>query len=309
MSSRALVALGTASQVPTRYRNHNGYYLRWDDEGLLFDPGEGTQRQMTFAGVSSAQIHRVFVTHFHGDHALGLAGLFQRISLDAVAHTVHVYYPASGQVFLDRLRYSTIYLDRARVELHPIQHDGVVAETDRFTLRASRLDHGVDCFGYALHERDGRTMLPARLEAEGVRGPQIRALTTAGSVNVDGRTVRLEDVSVLRRGQRFAFVMDTRPCPAAVELAQNADLLVCESTYLESEASEADAHRHMTARQAGLLAAAAGARRLVLTHFSQRYADSTAFAEQAGAVFGDVVAATDLLTVPVPPRLASNLML
>ena len=96
MSGRERVVLGTASQVPTRHRNHNGYLLRWDGQGLLFDPGEGTQRQMLFAGVTASQVTRVLITHFYGDHCLGLPGVLQRMSLDRVAHPVRVYYPESG---------------------------------------------------------------------------------------------------------------------------------------------------------------------------------------------------------------------
>src|SRR5436190_18449957 len=109
MSARELVVLGTASQVPTRYRNHNGYLLRWDEEGLLFDPGEGTQRQMIHAEVAATAVTRVCITHFHGDHCLGLAGVSQRISLDGAPHLVHAYYPSSGQVFYERLRHASIY--------------------------------------------------------------------------------------------------------------------------------------------------------------------------------------------------------
>ncbi len=109
MSVRELVVLGTASQVPTRHRNHNGYLLRWDGEGILFDPGEGTQRQMLRAGVAAHDLNRICVTHFHGDHSLGLAGVIQRINLDQVPHEVTAHYPRSGQRFFDRLRYATAY--------------------------------------------------------------------------------------------------------------------------------------------------------------------------------------------------------
>ena len=97
MPARELVVLGTSSAVPTRTRNHNGHLLRWDGAGLLLDPGEGTQRQMTFAGVSASQITKIFITHFHGDHCLGLAGVVQRFSLDRVAHEVEIYYPEYGR--------------------------------------------------------------------------------------------------------------------------------------------------------------------------------------------------------------------
>src|ERR671928_1287699 len=99
---RELVVLGTASQAPTRSRNHNGYLLRWDGDGFLFDPGEGTQRQMLLAGVPSSAVTRILVTHFHGDHSLGLPGVLQRLSLDRVPHPVPVHFPASGQRRFDR---------------------------------------------------------------------------------------------------------------------------------------------------------------------------------------------------------------
>src|ERR1700688_1223054 len=102
VSDRELVVLGTASQAPTRRRNHNGYFLRWDGEGLVFDPGEGTQRQMLFAGITASQITRICITHFHGDHCLGLPGVLQRISLDQVPHAVDVCYPAESQEVFGR---------------------------------------------------------------------------------------------------------------------------------------------------------------------------------------------------------------
>ena len=111
MSSREVIFLGTASQVPTRRRNHNALFLAWDDLGILFDPGEGTQRQMTHAGLSATQITHVCVTHFHGDHCLGLAGIVQRLSLDRVPHPVEVIYPRGGQVYFERLRHASIFHD------------------------------------------------------------------------------------------------------------------------------------------------------------------------------------------------------
>jgi ribonuclease Z len=145
-------------------------------------------------------------------------------------------------------------------------------------------------------------MLPERLEALGVHGPAIGELRDTGQLSVGGRLVRLEEVSEPRRGQSFAFVMDTRLCDAAVELAAGVDLLVCESTFLDAEQSLADDFQHLTARQAAWLAREAGARRLVLTHFSQRHPGEEEYLSEAAAVFPDVVAAHDLLRVAVPKR-------
>ena len=131
MSVRELVVLGTSSQVPTRYRNHNGYLLRWDEEGLLFDPGEGTQRQMIYAEVTATSITKILITHFHGDHCLGFAGISQRLSLDRVPHPVDVYFPASGQVFYDRLRRASIYHAVATLRANPIRAAGLIHEIGR----------------------------------------------------------------------------------------------------------------------------------------------------------------------------------
>jgi ribonuclease Z len=302
MSARELIALGTSSQVPTRYRNHNGYLLRWDEHGLLFDPGEGTQRQMIYAEVTVTQVTKILVTHFHGDHCLGLAGISQRISLDRVPHEIEVYFPRSGRKYFDRLRKASIYHDVSRIRPCPIDGPGVLSESDKLVLSCRRLDHAVETFGYRLDERDGRTMLPEKLEAAGVRGPAIKRLIQDGSIEIDGRLVHLDDVSVHKPGQSFAFIMDTRLCEGAYELARGVDLLVCESTYLSSEEREARAHGHMTARQAAIIAKEAGARRLVLTHFSQRYGSLKPFLEEARAVHPDVVAVRDGDRVPVPKR-------
>ncbi|MFO0728672.1 MAG: ribonuclease Z [Myxococcota bacterium] len=299
MSARELIVLGTSSQVPTRYRNHNGYLLRWDAEGLLFDPGEGTQRQMIYADVTATAITKIFITHFHGDHCLGLAGMSQRISLDRVPHPVHVYFPASGRVYFDRLRRASIYHEAAELVPHPISEAGVVYEDDKILIEARRLDHGVETFGYRLVEKDRITMLPEKLEAAGIRGRAIGELQKKGSVSIDGVLHRAEDFSVPKLGQSVAFVMDTRMCPAAVELARGVDMLICESTYLESEAVEAREHGHLTATEAATIAAQAQAKLLVLTHFSQRYPTTAPFVEEARRIHENVIAAKDTKRYPI----------
>jgi ribonuclease Z len=300
---RELVVLGTAAQAPTRYRNHNGYLLRWDDEAILFDPGEGTQRQLILADESASSITRICITHFHGDHCLGLPGVLLRRSLDRVERPVDVYYPASGDPYFERLRHATVSGDETfPVRPHPLTGPAEADAGPPFRLLALPLDHGPETLGWRLEEPDGHRMLPERLVALGVRGPDIAALRDAGRLRVGGRLVTLEEVSEPRRGQSFAFVMDTRLCDAAVELAAGVDLLVCESTFLDAEQSLADSFQHLTARQAAWLAREAGARRLVLTHFSQRHAGEEEYLAEASAVFPDVVAAHDLLRVPVPKQ-------
>jgi ribonuclease Z len=300
---RELVVLGTASQAPTRLRSHNGYLLRWDGEGMLFDPGEGTQRQMLFAGVSATDVTRICVTHFHGDHCLGVPGVVQRLSLDRVPHPVYAHYPASGREFFGRLRYACQFYETADLREVPITGDGVLAQTPVGTLSARRLEHPVESYGYRLVEPDGRRMLPERLARFGISGPAVGQLRRDGALRVAHGAVTLDQVSEVRRGQRFAFVMDTRLCDAVFDLADGVDLLVIESTFQSQDAEMATRFGHLTAEQAGQVAARCRVRRLVLTHFSQRYPDPARFHAEAARYFdGEIVVATDLLRIPVPCR-------
>jgi ribonuclease Z len=282
---RELVVLGTASAVPTRTRNHNGYLLRWDGQGLLFDPGEGTQRQLTLAGAPASSVTRICLTHVHGDHCLGLPGVLSRMVLDGVEHPVDLHYPASGDDVVRALvSLATPGLD---LRLHPHGGRGEIADG----LSVEPLAHRVETYGYRLAEPDGHRLDAARLAAAGIAGPDVGRLQREGRLG----SVRLADVVVPRRGQRFAVVMDTAVCDGAIALARDVDLLLVECTYGDELADLAAAYRHLTAGQAGAIAAAAGAHGVVLTHFSARYTDVGPLLAQARDAAGDrpVHAASD----------------
>jgi ribonuclease Z len=306
MSTREFVALGTGSQVPTRRRNHNGYFLRWDDEGFLFDPGEGTQRQMAFGDLAASAIHRIFITHFHGDHCLGLAGIIQRLSLDRVGHPVMVHYPASGEAYFERLRYASIY--HAAVDLVACPHDvadegmHVIARTDCYTVYTHKLEHSVPTYGYRVEEHAGRSFLPEKLKQHGLSGPLVGQLMARGVITHEGREIHLHDVTVAKPGSSVAFVMDTRPCPGAVALSRDADLVVMEATYSAEDQSLADAHGHSSSVDAAKTARDACALKLAMTHFSQRYTDTEVHLKEAREVFANTVALDDLQKIVIPRR-------
>ncbi|MGK0289043.1 MAG: ribonuclease Z [bacterium] len=302
MSGRHFIALGTASQVPTRERNHNGYYLRWDQQGFLFDPGEGTQRQMIYANLSVSKIHKIFITHFHGDHCLGLAGIIQRISLDQVEHTVQIYYPESGKEYVHHLRNSSIFYNVAKIEECPFSEEGVIFKDDKITITTKKLDHSVDSWGYRIQEKDSYTFLPEKLKEYGLKGAIVGQLKQNGSVELEGEMITVADVGVVKKGQSMAFVMDTRYCQSAIDLAKEADLLVCESTYLTTEEKDAINNGHLTAKHAAQIASQAQAKRLVLTHFSQRYLEIQPFVDEAQQIHSDVIAVQDGQSVDVPKQ-------
>lgn len=302
MSQRRFFALGTASQVPTRSRNHNGYFLRWDAEGFLFDPGEGTQRQMIHSGIAASDITKIFITHFHGDHCLGLAGVLQRISLDNVAHKIQIFYPKSGQKFFNNLKNASIYHQKAIIEENPIEQEGVIFEDKNLTIETKKLEHSAESWGYRINEKDSVTMLPEKLSKHKIKGKHIGELQRTGKLEINGKTYILEDFSIEKKGQTFAFVMDTKVCDNAYKLSKNVDLLVCESTYLKPETDEAIAHGHLTATQAAQIAKDSKAKNLVLTHFSQRYQNIKDFLEEAKKFHKNVVAVKDGDFVDLPKR-------
>lgn len=301
MSGRELVVLGTASQAPTRTRAHHAALLRFDGHGVLLDPGEGTQRQLTFAGISSSAIDRVCITHAHGDHCLGLPGVLQRLSLDEVAHPVDVHYPAAADPYIQRLRHASVYADAADVRLAPAE-PGLVSAAGPLHVRAAALSHSIPTLGWRFDAPSGRSFDAERLAAAGVHGAARSELAVEGRIRIDGRTVHLEDVSRPKRGRSLAFVMDTRRCHGALELAEQVDLLVIEATFLEPQRDVAEEAGHLTAGQAVRIGADAGARQVVLTHFSQRYPDPAGHLAEAHAAAPelDVHVAADLDRIPFP---------
>lgn len=306
MSGRKFIALGTSSQVPTRERSHNSYLLRWDGEDFLFDPGEATQRQLTLTGVAVGSIRHICITHFHGDHCLGLAGVAQRLSLEPSGHPVHLHYPESGKEYVERLCDAAIYHREAEIIPHPISDasDGMneLFRTEKYVLQAHSLDHSVPTVGFRLEELEGIRFIPEKLESAKIKGPMVGELQRKGHIRNEDQIVHLKDVSVPRAGSIFAFIMDTRPCPGAVALAQNADLLVMEATYTSEHQELANRYLHSTAADAADTAHRAGARRLALTHFSQRYLTVDQHLRDAGRIFANVIVLNDLDQIEIPRR-------
>lgn len=248
---------------------------------------------MTFASVSASEITKIFITHFHGDHCLGLPGVLQRLSLDRISHAVEVYYPASGQKFFNNLKNASVYTNTAEIIEKPISSEGVIFRDKNLIVETRRLEHSTESWGYRFREPDSVTMLPEKLKEFGVAGRDIGKLKEMGAIEINGKIVRREEASVFKKGQSFAFVMDTGVCQSAYDLAREADFLIIESTFLSSESKEAFDYRHLTAQQAAEIAREANAKQLVLTHFSQRYTNIEDFAREARAVFPDSIAVAD----------------
>ena len=302
MSTRKLVVLGTAAQVPTRDRNHSAYFLYWDHHGFLVDCGEGTQRQLTYFNVKASSITKILITHFHGDHCLGLPGILQRIALDKVTHPVEVYFPASGLAYFERLKDVSYFSNQLELIPQPVTNDGIVFEDQQLQVEAYRLDHPIDTFGYRIKEKDTVNLLPEKLDLYGLEGKEIGQLKAQGTINKGDRSISLSDVSIPRTGQCVAFVFDTRHCENVFRLASKADLLVCESTFSAEHTELADSYGHLTTVQAADIAKESLSDHLILTHFSQRYASVKPLHREAKAVHQHTSAARDGDVFELPRR-------
>jgi ribonuclease Z len=219
-----------------------------------------------------------------------------------VPHPVVVNFPAGGREYFDRLRHATSFWDNSDLRPSPVDAT-FAADTAAGRLTALPLWHSIETYGYRLVEPDGRRMLPDRLAAHGIFGPAVGELQRTGRAGA----VTLDDVSVPKPGQRFAFVMDTGLCDNVYALAEGVDMLVIEATFLAPDADMARMVGHLTAGQAAAVARESGVRTLVLTHFSQRYQEPSRFLDEAREQFaGEIVIAEDLMRVPMPARLASG---
>jgi len=215
------------------------------------------------------------------------------LSLDRIAHAVEVYYPESGQRYFDNLKNASVYTKTAEIIEKPIAAEGVVFQDKNLIVETRKLEHSTESWGYRFREPDSVAMLPEKLKEFGVSGRDIGKLKEAGAIEINGKIIRREKASVFKKGQSFAFVMDTGVCRAAYELAKDVDFLIIESTFLSSESKEAFDYKHLTAQQAAEIARDANAKQLVLTHFSQRYMNIADFAAEARGIFPNSIAVAD----------------
>lgn len=297
--SLSVIFLGTGAAVPTIKRSLPAVMLQLDKEQLMFDCGEGTQRQMMQAKLGFQKKLSIFITHLHGDHVLGLPGLLQTMALMNRQKMVRVYGPVGLARFLSCTQESLQFGLTFEVEIHEISAAGVVCDDEEYTVEAYPSNHAVPSFAYAFVEkpRPGR-FHPENAKAIGVPKGEAWGKLQRGETYVfpDGKVVKPQDVAdAPRNGRKFVYTGDTKPFAGFAEFAANADLLVHEATFDDALAEKAETDTHSTPSQAATQAKKASAKLLVLTHLSARYTDTTLLLNQAKKVFPYTLIAEDLM--------------
>ncbi|SRR6266404_1006387 len=301
-----VIPLGTSSGRPTLKRNVSALAVARDAEWLLFDCGEGTQTQISRAGLSPSRLTAVFITHLHGDHFNGLPGLLSTMGLDQRTRELTLRGPRGIREYMDtleRLRVSFVTYPVASKEFASLPEMTLVHEAKDYKVSACELDHRIFALGYRVDEfpRPGRFNVE-RARSLGVpEGPLWGRLQAGEDVHLEGgRVIRPAEVlGPERPGKSVAYCLDTRPCATSIELARGVDLLIHEATYTEEFAQEARDYGHSTAAQAARTARDAGAQQLLLTHFSTRFPDTTPLLAEARAIFPNTVLAEDLVEIEV----------
>ncbi len=297
-----IVFLGTSAMVPTKERNVTGICLRYKNESILFDCGEGTQRQMNIAGINRNSVTKILVSHWHGDHVSGIVGLLQTMANKEKNPKIDLYGPKGTAEHVKHMMGMVIFDVQVQLNVHeliPKNDDLLTAvETEDYIIECAALDHKIPCIGYRFTEKDRLNINTAKLRKLGVKdGPHLRRLKDGKTINYKGKEVKPEDVTYVVHGKSIAYIADTAATPNAVKLAQDADLMISESNYAANLQEKADEYKHMTATDAAMTASQADVKKLILTHFSQRYKTVDEIEEDARTIFPNSTCAYDFMKV------------
>lgn len=292
--------LGTGGMVPTKDRNVQGIYLDYKGEGILVDCGEGTQRQMNIAGINRLKVKKILLSHWHGDHVSGLIGLIQTLGNVEEPKKLIIYGPKGTKVHMHHLLNSCEFDLRLELEINElnIKNKAVIFENDDYMIEAAPLDHSVPCLGYSFIEKDTRNINMSKAKKLGLsEGPLLGKIQKGEPVKVKGKEISPDDVSTIKNGKKVSFILDTLLTQNCYEIAQNADLLISEANFDSKLEEKARKSKHMTADQVALIANNSNVKKLILTHFSQRYKTLHDLEEEAKGLFPNTLMAFDFMKV------------
>jgi len=294
--------LGTSTSTPTKLRGHPAIHVKFLNHNLLWDCGEGAQRQMILAGISPFRVSQVYITHEHGDHLLGLGGLIQTQGFLGRKEPLTVFGPRGIKKYVDFFANWKYSFRDFKIEVREIK-EGAVYEDQDYTITAFKTDH-LNCpaLGYVFEEKVEVNLDKAKLKRMGLEGnPLCKELKERGKVQWKGRTFYLKDLSKpVRKGLKIVYTGDSVSCEEIEKAAKSADILICEATFAEDMKEKAREYGHMTAKEAARIAKRAGVDRLILTHISPRYEEDPKIIEkEAREIFRNSDVASDFMRIEI----------
>ena len=290
-----VIFLGTGQAVPTAKRNHTAMLIKYKNENILVDCGEGTQRQFRKAKLNPCKLTRLLITHWHGDHILGIPGLLQTLALNNYNKTLLIYGPKGTKRFMNLMYRLFIKTGKIKIKVKEIS-SGKIFDTPDFYVLASQMKHGAPCTAYAFVEKDRIRIDKNKLKKLNLpQSSLISRLQKGKDISYKGRKIKANKVTYKERGRKICFIFDTAINNNAIKIAKNSNLLICEATYTEKESDLAREYKHLTAKQAATIAKKSRSKKLILAHLSQRYENSEGkILNEAKKIFKNAKIAEDL---------------
>ncbi|MEK6910953.1 MAG: ribonuclease Z [Nanoarchaeota archaeon] len=294
--------LGTGSAVPSPTRNHTAILAQLLNESILIDCGEGTQIQFRKAAISPHKLTKLLITHWHGDHILGIPGLFQTLALSDYSKTLEIYGPKGSKDFMNSIN---ILLGHHKIayKLHEV-NPGKIFENENYFIEASAMSHGTPSLAYSIVLKDKLRLDKNKLKKLKIpNSPIMRELLKGKNIKIENKTIKSKQVTYKEKGKKLTIILDTLFNKNAISIAKDSDLLIAESSFLESSekgAKLANDYKHLTAKQSATIAKQSKSKKLILTHISERHSnDSQPLKEEAKKVFKNTEIAHDLEVITI----------
>ena len=295
-----IIFLGTSSMLPTKDRNPTAILLNYKAENILIDCGEGTQRQFRFAKIKPTKITKILITHWHGDHILGLPGLIQSLGANNYNKLLEIYGPKGTKNYFSNMLKSFNFPVRIKIKITEITETGTFYKNKDFELSAIPLNHDIPTLAYSFKEKDKLKIKLDYTKKLGLTNhPLLGKLQKGQDITYKNKKIKVKDATTLIKGKKVTFILDTAMCKNAIKIAKNSDLLICEATWAEELKEKIADYKHLIASDAARIAKKSKSKQLVLTHFSQRYKNVQALQKEAKKIFKNTKTAKDFMEITI----------
>ena len=295
-----LIFLGTGDQIPSKARNHTSILLSFNEENILIDCGEGTQRQFRRAGINPGKVTRILITHWHGDHVLGIPGILSTLSVSGYNKTLFIYGPKGTKEKIKKILDLFSFYKTYEIKVEE-PSSGKFYEGKNFYLECEEMEHGIPSLAYSFNLKGNVRINKEKLKKSGLpEGPLLKKLKEGKDVIHGGKKFKFKDMTYLDPGKKVSFVLDTKLNKRILPFVKNSDLFICEGTYSKELEKEAEEHLHMTVAQAAEVAGKAKVKKLIITHVGSRHSKNMkGVLSEAKEIFKESDLARDLEKVSI----------
>jgi len=284
MENITITFLGTGNAMPTKRRNHPSIHIAFADQNILVDCGEGTQRQFHSTELKATKLTHLLITHWHGDHILGLPGLFQSMALNDYQKTLNIAGPYNIKSKIEMLQ--QLHRD-IKINYSITEAKNTFIDNNKFSITAHEMQHGTPTLAYTIQLKDQIRIDKEKLKKLKIpQGPHMKQLQQGKDITINNKKFKAKDLTYTDKGKKVTIILDTKKNNEAIKAAKDTDLVIAEATFSKDENLQAEQYKHLTAEQAATIAKKAKAKALILTHISQRYEHKLDKIEQeAKAIF------------------------